>query len=156
MGKRGPAQRPTALKLLHGERADRINHDEPVPREAMPEPPADASDEVAAVFRQATRELAAMNLAYACDAPSLLAYAEAVVMHRRVSRILAQPGEGDLLIPGALGGMVKNPMVAMQRDAAQTLLRFAQEFGLTPSARSSIKAIEAGPNGDANPFAAGS
>ena len=153
--KRGPRQRPTALKLLHGERhLDRINRDEPVPRAAMPDPPADLTDEVADVWRATVRELAAMNLAFACDVESLRAYAEAVVVHRKACKVI---GSTAILVKRVTQSgevWVRNPALQVQRDAALTLLRFAQEFGLTPSARSSIKATEAAAGGaDENPFA---
>jgi hypothetical protein len=31
MGKRGPVAKPTSLRILHGDRKDRINTSEPVP-----------------------------------------------------------------------------------------------------------------------------
>ena len=152
MGKRGPAPAPTALKLLRGERhLTRINEDEPQPREALPEPPQDLDAEVAEVWRETVRELAVMRIAFACDAPSLRAYCEAVVVHRKASRLVAQSA---ILVKGANGGWVRNPALQIQRDSAQTIRAFAQEFGLTPSARSSIKATEAAGGGAAdNPFA---
>jgi P27 family predicted phage terminase small subunit len=158
MGKRGPAQRPTALKLLHGERhLDRINTDEPVPRDALPEEPDDLAEEVAQVWRKVIKELATMGLAFASDTPSIVAYCEAVAVHRRASWAVHEYG---VLIQGRgadAGRLVRNPAVQQQRDAAMTLLRFAQEFGLTPSARASIKAGDAGADSgkDDNPFAAG-
>ncbi|MGH3834697.1 MAG: P27 family phage terminase small subunit [Pseudonocardiaceae bacterium] len=54
------------------------------------------------------------------------------------------------------GNLVRNPALQIQRDAAQTIRAFAQEFGLTPSARSSVRAVKAGgasSDEDANPFA---
>lgn len=152
MGKRGPRSRPTALKLLHGERhQDRINADEPKPLPSeMPEP-EDASPEVLAVWRRVVRELEAMSLAYACDQDSLRCYCEAVVSHRRASAVLKASG---VLVKGLHGTLVRNPALQIQRDAATTVRAFAQEFGLTPSARSSIKASDAaGANADDNPFA---
>ncbi|WP_051580631.1 phage terminase small subunit P27 family [Pseudonocardia acaciae] len=151
MGKRGPAPRPTALKLLHGERhLDRINPDEPQPRPADLTPPEDAAPAVLAVWRRVVAELEAMNLAFPADADCLRGYCEAVVSHRRACEVLARSG---VLVKGLHGNLVRNPALQIQRDAALTMLRFAQEFGLTPSARSSIRAAEATGAGDDNPFA---
>jgi hypothetical protein len=44
MGKRGPAAKPTKLRVLHGDRADRINADEPEPPEDEIRCPDWASD----------------------------------------------------------------------------------------------------------------
>lgn len=151
MGKRGPASRPTALKLLHGERhKDRINPDEPAPRPTLPELPEGVSGPVREVWDDTLRELDAMNLAFAADGPALRCYCEAVALHWKVSAEL--DGE-PLMTVGAMGGLVRNPLLQIQRDAAATVRAFAQEFGLTPSARSSIRAGEAGGGGEENPFA---
>lgn len=150
MGRRGPAQRPTALKLLHGEpHKDRINTDEPSPRPTIPELAGDASDEVRAVWNQVLAELEVMSLAFAADGPALRCYCEAVVVHRRASVVLAH---SEVLVEGLHGNLVRNPALQIQRDAAQTIRAFAQEFGLTPSARSSIRAGKANDD-EENPFA---
>ena len=151
MGRRGPAPRPTALKLLHGERNhDRINPDEPAPRPTLPELTDDASDAVREVWDGTLRELDAMNLAFAADGPALRCFCEAVVVHRKAS---AELDGAPLMIVGAMGGLVRNPVLQIQRDAAATIRAFAQEFGLTPSARSSIRAGKAGDGEEQNPFA---
>ncbi|GJF04950.1 phage terminase small subunit P27 family [Pseudonocardia sp. D17] len=153
MGKRGPAPTPTVLKLLHGERhRDRINSDEPTPRPADLQEPDGASDEVLAVWRRIVAELEAMNLAFPSDADALRCYCEAVVTHHKASAILKRT---PVLVKGIHGNMVRNPALQIQRDAANTIRAFAQEFGLTPSARSSIRATDAaGGVPDDNPFAA--
>jgi P27 family predicted phage terminase small subunit len=152
MGKRGPAQRPTVLKLLHGERhKDRINTEEPLPRPVLPTLDPAASADVRRVWDATVAELESMDLAFSCDGPALRCYCEAVVVHRKASRVLASSG---VLVKGLHGLLVRNPALQIQRDAAQTIRNFAQEFGLTPSARSSIRAGEAGRRGneDDNPF----
>ena len=151
MGKRGPAPRPTVLKLLHGERhLDRVNTDEPTPRPAEIPEPTEASREVLVVWRRVLRELEAMNLAFPADADSMRCYCEAVVQHHRSSEVLARSG---VLVKGLHGNLVRNPALQIQRDTAATVRAFAQEFGLTPSARSSIRASDASGTTDGNPFA---
>lgn len=135
MGKRGPAPKPTNLRLLHGDRKDRINTNEPVPRALLPECPDDVAADVRAVWDYAMAELEPMGVATAADRDALLCYCEAVVAHRKASAILAR---SPVLVKGIHGNMVRNPALQIQRDAAQTVRAFAQEFGLTPSARSQI------------------
>lgn len=151
MGKRGPRPYPTALKLLHGEQhQDRINNDEPIPRPADMEEPPDASPEVLAVWRRTVHELEAMGLAFAADVDALRCFCEAVVVHRKACLILKQ---SPVLVKSQAGNMVRNPVLQIQRDAAATIRAFAQEFGLTPSARSTIRANDARGESDDNPFA---
>lgn len=153
MGKRGFAPKPTNLRLLHGERnLTRINDDEPQPQVRLPRLPDDVSDEVRTVFEDTVSELDAMGLAFKADSHALHCYAEAVVAHRNASAILAR---SSVLVKGIHGSMIRNPALQVQRDAAATVRAFAQEFGLTPSARSTIRSQEAGTGGeqDTNPFA---
>lgn len=142
MGKRGPAKRPTQLAILHGEKPSRINHDEPLPDEGTPDVPYEMDEEVREVWDFAVHQLGVMRTLSPADRDTLVAYCEAVVMHRRTSRALR---DQDLLVPGAMGGRVRNPLVQMQRDAATLVRVLAREFGLTPSARSDISAAASRP-----------
>jgi P27 family predicted phage terminase small subunit len=150
MGKRGPAPKPTALRLLHGDRESRINRQEPMARDLLPVAPEDIAVDVREVWDYTLTELSHMKIATAADRDTLLCYCEAVVTHRKASAILAQT---PVLIKGLHGGMVRNPALQIQRDSAATIRAFAQEFGLTPSGRSQIQ-TEGRSNGERpNPFA---
>jgi P27 family predicted phage terminase small subunit len=146
----GRKPKPTALRLLDGDRESRINRNEPIPRGLPPQCPEDAADDVRAVWDYTVRELDHMNLAFACDRDALRAYCEAVVSHRKACQILAK---SPILVRGAKGNMVRNPALAAQHAAANTLRLLAVEFGLTPSARSRIEHREADSGADDNPFA---
>lgn len=52
MGRRGPAAKPTQLRILHGDRKDRINDGEPVPPEAEVACPDWASDPARAIWER--------------------------------------------------------------------------------------------------------
>lgn len=137
MGKRGPAPKPTKLRLLHGDQPKRINKDEPQPAEGRPQCPEGVTDEVRAIWDYTLDQLIVMDLATPADRDALVAYCEAVVTHRRASAILAK---SQVLIPGAIKGtVVRNPAVQIQRDSAALVRAFANEFGFTPSARSEIR-----------------
>lgn len=136
MGKRGPAPMPTALRLVKGERKSRLNDDEPQPKEGLPLCPLGATEEVHAVWKYTLDQLDHMRIVTLADRDSLYAYCEAVVMHRIASHVIATEG---IIAEGMHGGMVKHPALQVQRDSAQMIRAFAQEFGLTPSARSTIK-----------------
>lgn len=62
-------------------------------------------------------------------------FCEAVVQHRRACELV----NTSLLVKGLHGGLVKNPAAQIVRDTAQVIRGFAQEFGLTPSARVGIQ-----------------
>lgn len=137
MGARGPARMPEKLRLLSGEKnLDRYNPREPEPREGKLTPPADCSPAVKKIWRERLVELEAMGLAYPSDVDSWRAFCEAVAQHQEASKQLI----GEPLLVMGQRGLMKNPLIQVQRDSALTVLRFAQQFGLTPSARSSVMA----------------
>jgi len=136
VGKRGPAPKPTQLRVLHGDRKDRINTSEPIPRDGVPEPPTTMSEEGRQVWDYTLAELGVMRVAKPADRDALAAYCEAVALHRRTTELLSR---SDVLIKGQKGNVVRNPLVQMQRDAAMTIKAFAAEFGLTPRARAEFR-----------------
>jgi P27 family predicted phage terminase small subunit len=147
MGKRGPAPKPTHLRLLHGDQKKRINQDEPLTPCGLPECPDDVTDEVREVWEYTIGNLIVMGVATPADRDALRCYCEAVVTHRRACALLAK---SQVLIPGAIKGtIVQNPAVRVQRDSAAMVRAYAGEFGFTPSARSEISrgaASHRGPN----------
>jgi len=151
MGRRGPVPRPTKLRLVEGARVDRVNQNEPIPGAMPPEAPENIAPEVRVIWDYTVGELEQMGIASSADRDSLICYCEAVVAHRKASALLAK---SDVLILGIHGKPVRNPALAVQRDAAGVIRAFAQEFGLTPSGRTRIEVRSNDGEGD-NPFAGG-
>jgi len=134
LARKGPRPKPTGLRLLHGDRPDRINTSEPVPPAGLPvEPPM--SDAARDVWRETAPKLLAMGVLASTDGDALACYCEAVVVARRCSQIL---GRSDVLIQSVENRPMRNPALAAQRDAMRTVLLYSREFGLTPSARSTL------------------
>lgn len=136
MGARGIKPAPTALKLLRGEKPCRINQDQPKAPFGAPECPDDIDPEVKQVWARTVITLHHMDLLSSADGDTLLAYCEAVVTHRRASRMIRQDG---VLTMGSMGSWVKNPACTVQNEAATQIARYSALFGLTPSARSEIR-----------------
>lgn len=134
--KSGPAPKPTALRLLHGDRKDRTNLDEPKPEPGRPVCPPEVSADVRAIWDYTLDHLIVMGIATGADRDALLCFCEAVASHRKASALLAK---SPPLIQGHRGVMVRNPALAIQRDSAAVIRAYAHEFGLTPSARSEIR-----------------
>jgi P27 family predicted phage terminase small subunit len=149
MGRPGRAPKPTALKLIEGSRKDRINQREPIPRGLPPAPPPELAADVRQIWDYTVRELDVMGILFAADRDSLVCYCEAVVAHRKASALLAR---SSVLVKGLHGTLVRNPALQIQRDAAAVVRAFAQEFGLTPSARSRIEGKDASDGAEDNPF----
>lgn len=149
MGKRGPAPKPTALRLIDGDKESRINRDEPVARSGVTECPDEASPAVRSIWDYTIAELEHMGIDAPADRDALFAYCCAVANHREASRIIAG---SSLLVRGRHDTWVRNPALIVQGQAARDIRVYAQEFGLTPSARSSIASGREDSDHD-NPFA---
>lgn len=138
MGKRGPAPRPTALRLLQGDRSDRINRNEPVPAPTTPTPPDYLDADARAVWDElAVDHFAKVGVTH-WDSIALGVYCTSVVLHRRAAATINQTGvllrnrgdHGDAL--------VKHPALQIVRDQAAIIRAFGAEFGLTPSSRQTL------------------
>jgi P27 family predicted phage terminase small subunit len=141
MGRSGPPPKPTALRVLHGDRPSRINRAEPRPRELPPVRPEWLSRWAVEEWDRIAPDLAAMGTVKAIDAIALAAYCEAVARLRTASKLVAE--SGPLLI-GDDGHVRKNPAVAQARDASYEVRMWAREFGFTPSARAPLRIEVAG------------
>ncbi len=131
----GRTPRPTKLKLIAGEtKKDRINFDEPEPELGLPKCPV-TDRLVREVWDFTVEQLRKMQIVSVADRDLLLAYCQAVVLHRRMSQHLDNIGylyETD-------EGLAPSPAIRMQREAALLMKQLGSEFGLTPAARTRIR-----------------
>lgn len=137
MGRRGPAPKPTALKLLQGEhRPSRVSPAEPRPRDLPPERPAWLSQAARDEWDRIAPDLWVMRTATAVDSTALAAYCEAVARFRVATDLVAKAG---LMLRDRDGTVRRNPAVSQARDASFEMLRWAREFGLTPASRQPLR-----------------
>lgn len=112
MGKRGPAPKPTQLRVLHGERPYRINSNEPQPAPGLPAPPAELDEAGRRIWDFVVTELDAMGLAQRPDIHQLHPYVEEVRLHTQVSVLVSKAGP---LIKDRDNELRTNPAVRIQR-----------------------------------------
>lgn len=101
-----------------------------------PELPPDASamwDDIVPILREA-------NVLNKVDSAALEAMCLQWERGRAARRIIAEEG---LLAIGSTGQLVEHPAVQIERNAHAAFLRFATEFGITPTARARIAAAVA-------------
>lgn len=139
MTKPGPQPTPTHLKIVRGNRKDRINFNEPKPKKAKPICPEWLSEQAKQIWERTASQLEMMNLLYEADQDILAAYSNAVATYILASKMVDETG---ILVEGRRDGMVTNPAVRIQRDSATLIKQLAGELGLTPSARTRLKAEE--------------
>ena len=160
MGRRGPAPKPTALKLVGGNPGNRpLNGSEPVPPAGEPDVPAWVIGPSLEIWRQLVPGLSRVGLARRIDGVVLGRYC--VLLHRWIEAIefirkngptypvRAEP-RGDQRT-GRVVAVREFPQNAEMRRLNQQLLVLEREFGLTPAARTRITVnAEQAVKGDVN------
>ena len=140
MGQRGPAKTPTKILKLRGtDRADRqVN--EPIPPEEAPECPDWLMLEAKRVWDQIVPRLRKMGLATIIDSNALMRYCVALVRWRKAVKFIEENGEAYPLKDkhGKVTYLQQFPQVSIAHKLSLELLRLEQQFGMTPSARSTI------------------
>ena len=137
---------PTALRVLRGNPHKRpLNKNEPQPPilAEVPEPPEFLSPYAREHWRERAPTLHAMGLLTEVDLPAFATLCSAYG-HWRLSEEALNKAlcEGDgLTATGSLGNPIISPLWRASVEAARSLIRFSNEFGLTPSSRTKVTAV---------------
>ena len=141
---RGRKPTPTHLKLVKGNPGKRaLPTNEPIPAREFPDPPAYLCDEAKVEWGRISSELFRMGLLTGIDRAALAAYCQSYGRWAQAEKALAVMAEKDALTGGLLikttnGNAIQNPLVGIANKAAADCIRYAAEFGMTPSARSRV------------------
>lgn len=132
MGKRGPAPKPTNLRRLHGDRADRINTDEPQPDTADVERPDWVLGVAAEVWDRLAPDLIRKHVLTAWDVDAFAAFCAAVAVNRAAwVDVEVDRHEDD-------GGKRHSAAWKKARESSQLITMLGSRFGLTPSDRAQL------------------
>ena len=123
----GRPTKPLGLKLLHGDRADRVNDREPVPASVAVVPPYKLPAAVQRVWDRLAPDRVGQGLLTAWDVDAFAAFCEAIVLAQRGAREAGGP-----VIPGA-----PSPMSRF-KDAVGLCATLGGRFGWTPSDRQKL------------------
>jgi P27 family predicted phage terminase small subunit len=146
MGRRGPAPKPTALRILQGNPGKtKLNPSEPQPP-AAPEllsPPAWLVKEAKEAWMRLRPDLPWLSLA---DVDLFAAYCSSYARWRETQDFLDENGltyeirgEGVKGRPGPVKCVQQYPQVAIARQSLQLMCKLAGELGLSPAARTRIQ-----------------
>lgn len=141
---RGRKPKPTALKMLEGNPGRRpLNVAEPRPMSSMPDPPPHLNADALEEWERVVNQLHGCRVITQLDRPTLAAYCQAYGRWVQAERALAAMAARDAVTSGLMiktsnGNAIQNPLVGTANKAAADMVRFAAEFGMTPSARSRI------------------
>jgi P27 family predicted phage terminase small subunit len=144
MGKRGPQPRPTRLKVVRGEREDRINRAEPQPPAGEIKPPLWLIDEALLVWCEYKPILTRMGVLTVADTEAFARWCDAVIRRREAAAMIESLGavhEEPITANGEVVGyrLKKSPWVQVWKDADAQVAAIGARFGLTPSERSQLK-----------------
>lgn len=136
MGSRGPAPKPTSLRLLHGDRADRVNTSEPVPSDLPVVAPLWLDGYALEVWDRLSDELQRLGVLKWTDVDAFATYCLAVARLREATETLAREG---LTTTTAVGSLAKHPAATAANEATSQIRALATHFGLTPSGRAQLR-----------------
>lgn len=157
MAQRGPKTKPTKLKLLKGTaRKHRLNASEPQPDVALPDPPEHLTAAALSEWDRIAGDLVALGILTDIDRGTLAAYCQAYGRWSAAETALARMAARDTMTEGLViktksGNLIQNPLVGAANKAMADMVRYAAEFGLTPSARTRVSGTQ--DDGRDNPFA---
>jgi P27 family predicted phage terminase small subunit len=141
---RGRKPLPSHLKLITGNPGKRPLRDDDIkPAIAFPMPPPFLCDDAKVEWGRIGGELYALQILSNIDTAALGAYCQSFAMWKQANEALNQMAQHDQLTRGLMiktsnGNAIQNPMVGTINKAAADMVRYAAEFGMTPSARARL------------------
>ncbi len=128
----GRPRKPNHLKILAGEREDRINRNEPIPGEADISP--SLSPEAREVWDRLAPDLIDKKLLTAWDVDLFTAFCDAVAQYRQCRSLMGK----DYVVPGSMRNMVVSPYFKAMRECTEVMIKIGGRFGLTPADRAGL------------------
>ena len=119
----------------------------------MPSPPHHLSADALEEWNRVAHWLHRIGLLSEVDRAALAAYAQAYGRWVQAERAIARMAQKDQLTGGLMiktsnGNAIQNPLVGTANKAAADMMRYAAEFGMTPSARTRIETQASDQNAD--------
>jgi P27 family predicted phage terminase small subunit len=127
----GRPAKPTNLKILHGDRKDRVNTAEPVPSTTDLHPPDHLSDEARSIWDRIAPDRITKGLLTPWDVDAFAAFCEALVILQLAPLEARRP-----VVAGAASPM------SMFKDAVSICSSLGSRFGWTPSDRAKLTVRE--------------
>lgn len=136
MATRGRKPTPTAIKELEGNQGKRpLNAKEPKPVKKAPSCPKWLEPEAKKEWRRLSKQLEQLGVLTELDMASFAAYCQAYARYKEAEEFITQHGS---IVKTPSGYWQQVPQVAQAQTYSKIMLRLAEQFGLTPSARSRI------------------
>lgn len=133
MGKRGPAPKPTNLRILEGNPGRRaINYDEPKPKPIAPKPPTWLNKESKRIWKQLAEKLELLGLLTEVDLYDFQNLCLAAAQLRQAQTVLDEKG---LIMETPSGYLQQRPEVSIVHKNMEMVAKLSAKFGLSPADR---------------------
>ena len=127
-------RRPNHLKILAGEREDRINRNEPTPTETSVAPATPLSPAAQAIWDRLAPDLEDKGCLTPWDADLFSVFCESAATYYETRALIGS----SYAVQGSVKNAVVNPLWRVLKDCAEAMARIGARFGLTPSDRAGI------------------
>ena len=145
MGLRGKPPTPTPILKARGSRWANGREGEPVPPPGRPPCPVFLAGEAKREWHRTTKALDRMGILARCDVAVLASYCQAWAQFAELTAKLneTRPGvNGELVRTFGVGTKEWRFVAAAQRETVDQIIRLAGQLGLSPSARTRIRAAD--------------
>ena len=148
-GKGHNKRKPTALKILHGEkRPERLNLNEPKPIPIAPQCPDYLSESAKKEWAEMSPELERLGLLTKLDGQAFACLCQDMATMKELCALMAKTSP---IVKGKKDGTwVQNPIYKQYAQTEFQVRSFLNEFGMTPSSRSKITVAK--PEEEESPF----
>jgi P27 family predicted phage terminase small subunit len=137
----GRPRKPDHLKIIEGDREDRINRDAPLPELTSLEPPVPLSDRAMEHWNKLAPEMRDKGILSDWDLPALAQACDCLALYWEFRELLAadrRSPDGPYVTEGSRGGAIKSPYWQMMRDAQAMSMQLLSRFGMTPADRAKL------------------
>ena len=136
MAQRGRKPTPTAIKELEGNPGKRkLNDKEPKPEKKAPSCPKWLEPEAKKEWRRLAKKMELMGVLTEVDMAAFAGYCQAYARWKEAEEFITQHGT---MVRTPNGYLQQVPQVSIAQTNMKIMLKFCEQFGLTPSARSRI------------------
>jgi len=136
MAQRGRKPKPTAIKVLEGNPGKRaLNQSEPKPTKKAPRCPAWLEEEAKREWKRLSKQMEQLGILTEIDMAAFAGYCQAYARWKEAEEFITQHGT---IVKTPSGYWQQVPQVSIAQTYLKLMIKFSEEFGLTPSARSRI------------------
>ena len=140
MAQSGRKPKPTAIKELEGNPGKRaLNKNEPKPEKKAPRCPTWLEPEAKKEWKRLAKQMELLGILTEMDMTAFAGYCQSYARWKEAEEFISKHGT---IVKTPSGYWQQVPQVSIAQTNLKLMLRFSEEFGLTPSSRSRIAVAE--------------